>query len=274
MSTDLPVPQRSMVEIAVAAAQRGGAILREHFGTVLDIRFKGEIDVVTQVDLLAEAAIVELIRETLPDHRILAEEGTTGGSSPEHRWIIDPLDGTTNYSHGLPPFSVSVAYERAGVIEVGVIYDPTQEELFVAERGRGATLNGKPIHVSNVSMLRRALLATGFPYDQERLGIALGQFATLATRAQALRRIGSAALDLAYVAAGRFDAYWEASIHAWDVAAGILLVTEAGGHVTTLGGSQFDLNAPHLSILSSNGTLHQDVLETLAQARPLDIDRS
>jgi myo-inositol-1(or 4)-monophosphatase len=262
----------SAVEVAVAATQAGGAILRERFGSVLDIRYKGEIDVVTEADIMAEATIVGAIREAFPDHQILAEEGSTGGSNPDHRWIIDPLDGTTNYSHGLPPFSVSVAYERAGAVQVGVIYDPTQTELFVASRGGGATLNGRPIHVSRVSILRRALVATGFPYEKELLPRALGQFAAFAQRSQAVRRIGSAALDLAYVAAGRFDSYWEASIRAWDIAAGILLVEEAGGTVTDITGQPLDLDAPHITVLTSNGLLHGAMLETLSESRPLTVD--
>ncbi|MFN0073719.1 MAG: inositol monophosphatase family protein [Chloroflexota bacterium] len=261
----------SLTEVAVEATQAGGAVLREHFGGVLDIRYKGEIDVVTQADLKAEAAIVGVIRQHFPDHQILAEEGTTGGADPAHRWIIDPLDGTTNFSHGLPPFSVSVAYEHDGRIEAGVIYDPTQGELFVARRGAGATLNGRSIQVSSVSILRRGLLATGLPYETDRLPLALGQFCAFARRAQAVRRIGSAALDLAYVAAGRFDGYWEASIHSWDIAAGMLLVEEAGGQVTDLAGQPINLNAAHITILTSNGILHPMMLETLDEARPLNL---
>lgn len=255
-------------DVAVAAARAGGLILQEHFGSVLDIRFKGEIDVVTEVDEAAEAAIVAVIRAAFPEHRVLAEEGSTGGHDPSHRWIIDPLDGTTNYSHGMPPFSVSVAYERNGVVEVGVIYEPSLDELYVAERGGGATLNGRPMHVSAVEVLRRALVATGFPYERERLPRALHQFSAFAERAQAVRRIGSAALDLAYVAAGRFDGYWEAVIKPWDVAAGVLLVEEAGGHVTDLTGEPVSLSVAELNILATNGHLHTTMLETLAAARP------
>jgi myo-inositol-1(or 4)-monophosphatase len=267
-----PLPESpSPRDIAIAAAEAGGAILRSHFGTELQVRYKGEIDLVTQVDEAAEAAVVELIRRRFPTHTILAEEGSTGGEDREHRWIIDPLDGTTNYSHGMPPFCISIAYERAGDLNVGVIYDPTIGEMFVAERGKGATLNGKPIHVSNTSVLRRALLATGFPYDAELLPLALSQFVWFARRAQAVRRIGSAALDLAYVAAGRFDGYWEGFIHSWDIAAGVLLVEEAGGTVTALNGRPLDLQNPDLTALASNGTLHETMRETLADVRVLDL---
>lgn len=251
-------------EVAVAAARAGGEILREHFGTVLDVRYKGEIDVVTEVDEAAEATIVSMIREAFPTHRILAEEGSTGGDDPSHLWIIDPLDGTTNYSHGMPQFSVSIAYQQDGVIEAGIIYEPSLDELYVAVKGAGATLNGKPIHVSVVEILRRALVATGFPYERERLPLALRQFGLFAERAQAVRRIGSAALDLAYVAAGRFDAYWETVIQPWDIAAGLLLVEEAGGRVTTTSGGPMDLADGELNIVATNGRLHTIVLETLA----------
>jgi len=266
-----PTPSQSPREVAIAAAEAGGAILREHFGGELEVRYKGEIDLVTQVDTAAEAAIVGLIRSHFPTHTILAEEGSTGGADRQHRWIIDPLDGTTNYSHGMPPFCVSIAYEHAGELNVGVIYDPTIGELFVAERGKGATLNGRPLHVSNTSVLRRALLATGFPYDAELLPLALSQFVWFARKAQAVRRIGSAALDLAYVAAGRFDGYWEASINSWDIAAGVLLVQEAGGSVTSLNGRPLELDAPGLTALASNGTLHETMRETLSDVRALEL---
>lgn len=258
----------SLVEIAVAAARAGGTVLMDHFGGVLDVRYKGEIDVVTEADEKAEAAIVDIIRDAFPDHRILAEEGSTGGAHAGHRWIIDPLDGTTNFSHALPPFSVSIAHEADGVVDLGVIFDPTRDELFLAERGRGATLNGRPLQVSGVSVLRRALVATGFPYEPERMALALGQFAAFARQAQAVRRIGSAALDLAYVAAGRFDGYWEASIKAWDVAAGAIIVEESGGTVTSIHGEPLDLNASHITILATNRALHETMLTTLATAQP------
>jgi myo-inositol-1(or 4)-monophosphatase len=270
MAANRPGDLADVLDVALVATRAGGDILQEHFGSVLEIRYKGEIDVVTQVDVMAETAIVSAIRSAFPDHQVLAEEGTTGGSNPRHRWIIDPLDGTTNYSHGLPPFAVSVAYERDGIVQVGVIYDPTHDELFVGSRGGGATLNGQPMHVSNVSILRRGLVATGFPYDKELLPRALGQFAAFAQSAQAVRRIGSAALDLAYVASGRFDAYWEASIHSWDIAAGIILVEEAGGQVSDIRGRPLNLNTPDLTVLASNAILHTAMLETLEDLRPTE----
>lgn len=254
------------------AARAGGAVLREHIGTALEVRYKGEIDVVTQVDDAAEAAIVEVIRRHYPNHRILAEEGSTGGDDPHHRWIIDPLDGTTNYSHGLLSFAVSVGYERDGRVEVGVIYDPNLDELFVGERGAGATVNGRPMAVSSVEILRRSLLATGFPYDAERLPRAISQFASLSRQAQAVRRIGSAALDMAYVAAGRFDAYWEDSPSAWDIAAGIVLVEEAGGKVTELDGAPVVLGSGAQPVLASNGRLHLTMIDALSRAEMLSTE--
>ena len=253
-------------ELAIQAARAGGATLRESYGRVRSVRFKGEVDLVTEVDLRAERTITDLIRSRFPSHRILAEEGTIGGGDTAHRWLIDPLDGTTNYAHGLPIFCVSVGYELEGRMAVGVIYDPSQDELFVARAGAGATLNGRPLAVSAEIELRRALLTTGFPYDRTRLSKALGQFDAFSRRAQAVRRIGSAALDLAWVAAGRFDAYWESVVFPWDVAAGSLIAVEAGARVTDLGGAPFAVEAGE--IVASNGHLHDAILDVLGSARP------
>lgn len=250
------------VELAVEAARSGGAILRASYGQVHSVRFKGEVDLVTEVDLRAERTITEMIRARFPDHRILAEEGTIGGGDPRHRWVIDPLDGTTNYAHGVPVFCVSVGYELEGRVAVGVIYDPSLDELFVARAGGGATLNGRPLAVSDEAELRRALLTTGFPYDRARLPRALAQFSALSQQAQAVRRIGSAALDLAWVAAGRFDAYWETVVSPWDVAAGSLIAAEAGARVTDLTGAPFHPEAGH--VLASNPHLYDAVMGALA----------
>lgn len=249
-------------DVAIGAARAGGAVLRESYGRVRSVRFKGEVDLVTEVDLRSERTITELVRERFPTHRILAEEGTIGGDDPAHRWVIDPLDGTTNYAHGLPVFCVSVGYELEGRIAVGVIYDPNLDELWVAQAGYGATLNGQPIAVSDTDELRRALLTTGFPYDRAKVPTAVAQFGALSVRAQAVRRIGSAALDLCWVAAGRFDAYWESVVSPWDVAAGWLIASEAGARVTDLSGGPFSLQSGQ--ILASNGHLHDAVLGALA----------
>src|SRR5215210_4663073 len=226
-----------VAELAAEAARAGGAVLREAYGRVHSVRFKGEVDLVTEVDLRAERTITDLIRSRFPDHRILAEEGTIGGDDAAHRWLIDPLDGTTNYAHGVPVFCVSVGYELEGRMAIGAIYDPSRDELFIARAGRGATANGQPLAVSTQVELGRALLATGFPYDRVLLPRALDQFNTLSRRTQAVRRIGSAALDLAWVAAGRFDAYWETVVQPWDIAAGSLIAAEAGARLTDLAGA-------------------------------------
>src|SRR5690242_8926282 len=199
-------------EVAIRAALAGGRILRHGIGQIREIRHKGEVDLVTEIDLASEEAVVEVIRDSFPDHRILAEEGSVGGQDPRFRWIVDPLDGTTNYAHGFPFFCVSVGYEEDGQVAAGVIYDPVMDELFVAERGAGASVNGRSLATSTVDRVSQALLTTGFPYDRSKLPRALRQFERMSYRSRAVRRMGSAALDLAYVAAGRLDAYWEASI--------------------------------------------------------------
>ncbi len=250
--------------LAVDAARAGGAVLREGYGQVHSVRFKGEIDLVTEIDVRAERTITELIKTRFPSHRILAEEGTIGGDDAAHRWVIDPLDGTTNYAHGLPVFCVSVGYELEGQVTVGVIYDPNRDELFVAIAGRGATMDDQPLAVSSTGDLRRALLTTGFPYDRARQPTALAQFSALSQQAQAVRRIGSAALDLAWVAAGRFDAYWESVVKPWDVAAGALIAVEAGARVTGVDGTPFAVEGGH--ILASNPQLYDAVLEAVARA--------
>jgi myo-inositol-1(or 4)-monophosphatase len=248
-------------EVAIAAAQVGGRILRRAFGQVQRVTHKGLVDLVTEQDRRSEAAIAEVIRAAFPDHAILAEEGGTSAGSPAHRWIVDPLDGTTNYAHGYPVFAVSVAYEENGELEVGVILDPLRRELFVAERGRGATLNGRPIAVSSTSTLIASLLETGFPYDRARLALALDQLNRLAPRSQGMRRSGSAALSLAYVAAGRLDGFWEATLSPWDMAAGALLVRAAGGTVSLLNGAPFTTTSTE--ILATNGQIHGALIQEL-----------
>jgi myo-inositol-1(or 4)-monophosphatase len=251
-------------DAAIEAALAGGRILRHGIGQVRQIRHKGEVDLVTEIDVASEEAVVGVIRRHFPQHRILAEEGSVGGDDPRARWIIDPLDGTTNYAHGFPFFCVSVGYEEDGEMVAGAIYDPVLDELFLAERGRGATVNGRPMAVSAVERVGQALLTTGFPYDRTRLPRALRQFERMSHRSRAVRRMGSAALDLAYVAAGRLDGYWEASINAWDVAAGLVLVLEAGGRVSGLRGEPFAVDGG--DVLASNGRLHGEMLELLTSA--------
>ncbi|MFN8524072.1 MAG: inositol monophosphatase family protein [Chloroflexota bacterium] len=229
-------------EVCLEAARVGGEILREGYGRVQSIRFKGEVDIVTDVDLRAERAITELIAAKFPTHTIEAEEGSEGGADRAHRWIIDPLDGTSNYAHGVPVFAVSIGYEMEGQMTLGAVYHPSLDELFFAQMGGGATLNGAPISVSATTELRRAMLATGFPYDRALMARALAQFGALSMQCQAVRRVGSAALDLCWVAAGRFDGYWEQNVHSWDVAGGGLIAAEAGARLANAVGGPYSVD--------------------------------
>jgi myo-inositol-1(or 4)-monophosphatase len=225
------------------------------------------IDLVTEADRESEEAVIRTINRAFPDHAILAEESGANAHLSEHRWIIDPVDGTTNFAHGFPQFCVSIAYERRGRVELAVVFDALKRELFVAARGRGARLNAQAIRVSATPSLDLALLATGFPYDRrERRNFYFTFWEAFMMRTQGVRRTGSAALDLCYVACGRVDAFWEFGLKAWDVAAGAMIVTEAGGRVTNLDGSALDLDAR--KILASNGKLHRAMRETIAKAWP------
>jgi myo-inositol-1(or 4)-monophosphatase len=254
-----------LLNFAIQTARDAGHILAERFGRAsLAVERKGEIDLVTEADLAAEQLIVERIRSHYPRHSILAEEGgdvTREERASEYKWIVDPLDGTTNYAHGYPCFCVSIALERDSEIVLGVIYDPVRDELFSAERGEGATLNARRIRVSDTDDLNRALLCTGFPYDVRDRGDFARHFYNFIMHSQGVRRDGSAALDLAYVAAGRFEGFWEEGLRAWDVAAGKLLVEEAGGRVSRYDGSRFSVyQAP---ILASNGLVHEAMMRVL-----------
>jgi myo-inositol-1(or 4)-monophosphatase len=228
---------------------------------------KGDIDLVTEADIAAERLIVERIRSYHPRHAILTEESgdvvSLGDAGSGYKWVIDPLDGTTNYAHGYPVFCVSIALEHEGSVVLGVVYDPTRDELFAAERGGGATLNGRSLRVSETGELNGALLCTGFPYDVRDRGDFARHFRNFIMRAQSVRRDGAAALDLAYVAAGRFDAFYEEGLRPWDVAAGVLLVEEAGGRVTHYDGSPFRIYTP--PIVASNGLIHEAMLDVLRQ---------
>lgn len=248
---------------AIELARQAGGLLASGLGDILSIEHKGAIDLLTEYDLRSERLLVDGLRQSFPDDPILAEEG--GGADGERRWLIDPLDGTTNFAHGLPHFSVSLAYVDEGHIRLGVVYDPMRGELFHALRGQGARLNERRLHVSRTADLGHALLVTGFPYDiRTAAETNLDEFSRFALRSQGVRRFGSAALDLAYVAAARFDGYWELRLSPWDWAAGILLVQEAGGRVTRLDGSE-DVFRPPTSIVASNGHVHGQMLATLRE---------
>lgn len=241
-------------------------MLREAYHQPRDVRYKGDVNLVTQADEDAERLILAKLREAFPEHGILAEEsGETDGAS-RYTWVVDPLDGTTNFAHGFPVFAVSMALRGPdGQPLLGVVVDPLSGECFAASRGGGATLNGAPIHVTGEQELNRALLATGFPYDRHTApDNNTAAFARFIRRAQGVRRAGAAALDLAYVACGRLDAFWEQSLHPWDVAAGILLVREAGGVVTNYVGGEEGLSEG-TNVVASNGHLHEAMMAVLAQ---------
>jgi myo-inositol-1(or 4)-monophosphatase len=253
-----------LLATAIDAVLRAGDIQLAAFGGRIRIDKKGVIDLVTEVDIAVERMFRALIAERFPGHDVLAEEITVpAASAGRYCWVFDPLDGTTNFAHGLPIFCASLALEVDGRTEVAAIYDPCRRELFTAERGGGAYLNGAPLRVSGVSTLVDALLVTGFPYDVHTSADEIvGLFEAFIRKAQAVRRLGSAALDLCYVAAGRMDGFWEQRLKPWDVAAGALIVDEAGGRTTGLDGSAFSVRAGH--VLASNGAVHEEMLATVA----------
>jgi myo-inositol-1(or 4)-monophosphatase len=248
-------------------ARDAGRILLDRQGRALQVSNKGDIDLVTESDLASEKLIIERIRSYYPRHAILAEEsgaseGVNGADGQsEWRWIIDPLDGTTNYAHGYPCYCVSIALEHAGRIEIAVVYDPSRDEMFAAERGQGATLNDRRIRVSDVAELNSSMLCTGFPYNVRERPQFARHFATFTMQAQAVRRDGSAAIDLAYVACGRFDGFWEDGLHPWDVAAGVLLIEEAGGLVTDFKAGALSIYTP--KVLATNGLIHEAMMKVL-----------
>ena len=252
------------LQVAVDAAHAAGRILKERADSIGKVQYKGEIDPVTEIDLLCEQAVIKRIQKTFPDHAFLAEESGDTEGDADHLWIIDPLDGTVNYAHGYPAYCVSIGYQYKNEVVVGVVYNPCLDELFVAEKGQGATLNGKPISVSSTTELKQSLLATGFPYD---ISVSsdnnLDNFQKFIVACQAIRRPGSAALDLCYTAMGRFEGFWELKLHPWDYAAGWLMVEEAGGTMSRFDGSSFQMG--DRSILASNGHIHQAMVDILKQ---------
>jgi myo-inositol-1(or 4)-monophosphatase len=255
-----------MLDFAIGIALDSGRLIRDRLGTRLDVTHKGVINLVTDVDLASEELIREAIATHYPRHQILAEEGGLAESSSDYRWIVDPLDGTTNFAHGFPIFAVSIALEYHGEIILGVVYDPTRDEIFAAERGGGAALNNRPIRVSGIADLSSSLLSTGFPYDIRSSRLTnLDNWSNFALAAQALRRTGAAAIDLCYVACGRFDGFWELTLSPWDTAAGALIVAEAGGRMTDLNGAAFSVYKP--DVIASNGLIHDQMLDVIKSGK-------
>lgn len=252
------------LQIAESAARAGGAVLNDWFDRKTS-KQKGPKDLVTEADLASQAVIRNILLSEYPDHGFLGEEGDYADSQCEYRWIVDPLDGTANYVHRLPGFAVSIALQRGPEMVVGVVFDPYADECFVAERGNGARRNGTSIRTSDCQLLENALVAASFSPSVRRGSIEIDRFVAVLEAAQSVRRLGSAALNLCYVAMGRLDAYWTTSVQAWDVAAGVLIVDEAGGFTRNLSGEPLDWQKPEL-ISASQITLYQQLASTLREA--------
>jgi myo-inositol-1(or 4)-monophosphatase len=260
---DALVSTDRLLTVATQASTAAGKILLEYARSGFQVERKNPINLVTDADHAAEQCIIDHIHRHFPDHRTLAEERGAGVDAPcPYRWIIDPLDGTTNFAHGFPVYAISIGVERDGQLLLGVVYDPTRDELFRAVAGRGAFLNGRSIAVSPTQQLEAALTVTGFAYDiRETANNNLDHFASFALKAQGVRRTGSAALDLCYVAAGRFDGFWELKLSPWDMAGGVVIVREAGGRVTDFRGNAHSVYQPEL--VASNGRIHQEMLDVI-----------
>jgi myo-inositol-1(or 4)-monophosphatase len=253
-----------LLDFAIHCAMESGKIQRKYFQKKINIHHKGAINLVTDVDLACQEKLIDLIKREFPDDDIISEEKTNRFDGKKNRWIIDPLDGTTNYAHGYPFFCTSIAYEQKGRVTHGVVYNPVFNELFFVKKGAGSFLNGERIETSSVDTLRRSLLSTGFPYDlatNKRNNV--DHFLDFLFKAQAIRRDGSAALNLSYVACGRFDGFWELSLNSWDMAAGCLMVIEAGGVVTNLQGGRFSIYRDE--IVASNGIIHEAMARALKE---------
>jgi myo-inositol-1(or 4)-monophosphatase len=262
MSPDVPAGASPLLATAVEAVRQAGAIQLAHLQRGITITNKGEVDIVTDADIEVETMFRAMVAERFPGHRVLGEEleDAAGASSDGiHCWLFDPIDGTVNFAHGLPFFCASLALEIRGTVELAAVYEPVRSELFTAERGRGAWLNGVPLRVSSTAVFAKAVLGTGFPHNAlSRVKAMEDLIGESAVRVRALRRLGSAALDLSYVAAGRVDAFWDRNLKPWDTAAGALLVTEAGGAVTNFDGGAFSCHRG--GVLASNGALHAEML--------------
>jgi myo-inositol-1(or 4)-monophosphatase len=258
------------LDFAVDLARSAGDVLKHYMAREKQVELKGRANLVTAADREAEACIIGRIRERYPQHAILAEESGSSGPSTQGggKWIIDPLDGTTNFAHQYPFFCVSIAFELAGSILCGAVYDPWRDEMFSAARGQGSVVNGQRLRVSDVHQLRAGMIMTGFPYTfPEKIRLAMAQFEAFMLESQAVRRGGSAALDLCYTALGRVDGFWELDLHPWDTAAGVVILEEAGGRVTDFGGAAFSVYGKQ--ILASNGRIHEEMVEVLAGVKAI-----
>jgi len=251
--------------VGIGAAYKGGEILRSFLGKIGAPNHKGAIDMVTEADLLSEKAVMETIHQAFPDHGILAEESGMTGTNQKCRWIIDPLDGTTNYIHQLGIFAVSIAFEMDGNVLVGIVLNPVTGELFTAVHGQGAQFNGNPIRVSQTHLVSESLLVTGFPYNfNEILSEVMSRFSKCLQASRGVRRLGSAALDLCYVACGRFDGFWEQNLKPWDTAAGFLIAHEAGARITDFSNRVYSIQSKE--ILATNGRIHEDMLKLVKES--------
>jgi myo-inositol-1(or 4)-monophosphatase len=253
----------SFVQTAAEIAREAGAILTRMAERRIGYDLKGEHDLVTEADRKSEQHVIDRLRGSFPSHSITAEEGGGHTGSSDYRWYVDPLDGTTNFAHSFPVYNVTLGLEKAGEIIAGVVYDPTRDEMFAAERGGGAYLNHRPIHVSTTPCLGSAIVATGFPSRRRHLNVNIHFYYQLAMLTHGVRRTGAAAIDLAYVACGRLDGFWEFNLNPWDVAAGALLIEEAGGRVSDMRGGPWNLRAPHIA--ADNGCIHDEYIGLLAR---------
>ena len=253
----------SYLETSVEIAREAGALLSKYFERRVTFELKGEHDLVTEADRASEQLVIERLSSHFPSHSIVAEEGGGHIGSSEYCWYVDPLDGTTNFAHGFPMYNITMALEQSGELIAGVIFDPEHNELFTAERGSGAYLNNRRIRVSKVNRLENTLVATGFPSRKSHENVNIHFYYQLAMLTHGVRRAGSAALDLAYVASGRLDGFWEFGLNPWDMAAGILLITEAGGKCSDMKGGPVTLRGPHL--VADNGLVHQQILDLFGE---------
>jgi myo-inositol-1(or 4)-monophosphatase len=253
----------SYLETAIDIAREAGALLAHHFERGIGYDLKGDYDLVTEADRASEKLVVERLHNHFPAHSVLGEEGGMRQQAGEYCWYVDPLDGTTNFAHGYPAFNVTLGLERSGEMIAGVIFDPIRQEMFTAELGGGAYLNGRRIHTSKAPRLDSALLATGFPSRKRHENVNVHFFHQVAMTTHGVRRSGSAAIDLAYVASGRLEGFWEFGLNPWDMAAGLLLVREAGGRTSDMRGAQADLRGPHIAV--SNGLIHDELLALFAE---------